>query len=85
MSMTDPIADFLTRIRNAHLSKHDRLDVPRTGQAAVLLGDGMPVDPGRGAVDRVPGRVDGPHPQRLPVEVERRHVPPARLLGLGRA
>lgn len=28
MSMTDPIADFLTRIRNAHLAKHDRLDVP---------------------------------------------------------
>jgi small subunit ribosomal protein S8 len=28
MSMTDPIADVLTRIRNAHLAKHDRLDVP---------------------------------------------------------
>jgi small subunit ribosomal protein S8 len=28
MSMTDPIADLLTRIRNAHMSKHDRLDVP---------------------------------------------------------
>lgn len=28
MSMTDPISDLLTRIRNAHLSKHDRLDVP---------------------------------------------------------
>ena len=28
MSMTDPIADFLTRIRNAMLSKHDRLDIP---------------------------------------------------------
>lgn len=28
MSMTDPIADLLTRIRNAHLAKHDRLDVP---------------------------------------------------------
>jgi small subunit ribosomal protein S8 len=28
MSMTDPIADLLTRIRNAILSKHDRLDVP---------------------------------------------------------
>ena len=28
MSMTDPIADFLTRIRNAHMAKHDRLDVP---------------------------------------------------------
>ena len=28
MSMTDPIADLLTRIRNAHLAKHDRLRVP---------------------------------------------------------
>ena len=28
MSANDPIADFLTRIRNAHLAKHDRLDVP---------------------------------------------------------
>jgi small subunit ribosomal protein S8 len=28
MNMTDPIADFLTRIRNAILAKHDRVDVP---------------------------------------------------------
>jgi small subunit ribosomal protein S8 len=28
MSMTDPIADLLSRNRNAHLAKHDRLDVP---------------------------------------------------------
>lgn len=28
MSMIDPIADLLTRVRNAHLAKHDRLDVP---------------------------------------------------------
>ncbi len=28
MSMTDPIADLLARIRNAHTAKHDRLDVP---------------------------------------------------------
>jgi len=28
MSMTDPIADLLTQIRNAFLAKHDRLDVP---------------------------------------------------------
>jgi small subunit ribosomal protein S8 len=26
--MTDPISDLLSRIRNAHLAKHDRLDVP---------------------------------------------------------
>jgi small subunit ribosomal protein S8 len=30
MSMTDPIADFLTRMRNALLAKHDRLDVPHS-------------------------------------------------------
>ena len=28
MTMTDPIADLLTRIRNAHISKHDRLTSP---------------------------------------------------------
>lgn len=28
MSMTDPIADLLTRIRNALVARHDRVDVP---------------------------------------------------------
>lgn len=28
MSMTDPIADMLTRIRNAGMAKHQKLDVP---------------------------------------------------------
>ncbi|CAM2803555.1 30S ribosomal protein S8 [Fructilactobacillus fructivorans] len=28
MSMTDPIADFLTRIRNANMARHDSVDVP---------------------------------------------------------
>ena len=28
MSMTDPISDFLTRIRNAAKSKHKRVDIP---------------------------------------------------------
>lgn len=28
MNLTDPVADFLTRIRNAHRSKHQKLDVP---------------------------------------------------------
>ena len=28
MSMNDPLADLLTRIRNAHQAKHDRVDVP---------------------------------------------------------
>lgn len=28
MTMTDPIADFLTRIRNANMVYHDKVDVP---------------------------------------------------------
>ncbi|EFK79818.1 30S ribosomal protein S8 [Ligilactobacillus salivarius] len=28
MVMTDPIADFLTRIRNANIAKHESLEVP---------------------------------------------------------
>lgn len=28
MSMTDPISDYLTRIRNACLAKHSKVDVP---------------------------------------------------------
>ena len=28
MSMTDPIADMLTRIRNANIGKHESLDIP---------------------------------------------------------
>ncbi|MFD1465958.1 30S ribosomal protein S8 [Lapidilactobacillus mulanensis] len=28
MVMTDPIADYLTRIRNANMVRHDALDVP---------------------------------------------------------
>lgn len=28
MNMTDPVADLLTRIRNALIAKHDRLEVP---------------------------------------------------------
>ena len=29
--MTDPIADMLTRIRNANLAVHDKVDIPASG------------------------------------------------------
>ena len=39
--MTDPIADMLTRIRNANTAKHDTVDVPaskiKTEIARILL------------------------------------------------
>ncbi len=42
MSMTDPIADLLTRIRNAYRVRHDRLDVPASrlkGEVCQILKD----------------------------------------------
>ena len=44
MSMSDPIADMLTRIRNANTAKHDTVDVPSSKMkkaiADILVGEG---------------------------------------------
>ena len=44
MSMSDPIADMLTRIRNANTAKHDTVDVPSSKMklaiANILLDEG---------------------------------------------
>ena len=44
MSMSDPIADMLTRIRNANTAKHDTVDVPASKMklaiADILLNEG---------------------------------------------
>lgn len=44
MSMSDPIADMLTRIRNANAAKHDTVDVPSSKMklaiANILLDEG---------------------------------------------
>ena len=44
MSMSDPIADMLTRIRNANTAKHDTVDVPaskmKTAIADILVDEG---------------------------------------------
>ncbi|MBQ2633065.1 MAG: 30S ribosomal protein S8 [Oscillospiraceae bacterium] len=44
MQITDPIADMLTRIRNAGMARHDTVDVPaskmKTSIAKVLLSEG---------------------------------------------
>ena len=44
MSMSDPIADMLTRIRNANAAKHDTVDVPaskmKTAIAEILFKEG---------------------------------------------
>ena len=44
MTMSDPIADMLTRIRNANTAKHDTVDVPASKMklaiAQILLEEG---------------------------------------------
>ena len=37
MSVTDPVADLLTRIRNACRAKHRRLDVPASSLKSAIL------------------------------------------------
>ena len=37
MSMNDPIADFLTRIRNAHMAKKHSVDIPSSNLKIRLL------------------------------------------------
>ena len=45
MAMSDPIADMLTRIRNANTAKHDTVDVPSSKMklaiAQILLDEGL--------------------------------------------
>ena len=65
MTMTDPIADMLTRIRNANVAMHDEVRMPCSRQKVALakileqegyiagLRDGAGTDrAGRGADDR---------------------------------
>ncbi|MQN00424.1 MAG: 30S ribosomal protein S8 [Lachnospiraceae bacterium] len=44
MTMTDPIADMLTRIRNANTAKHDTVDIPaskmKVAIADILVDEG---------------------------------------------
>jgi len=44
MTMSDPIADMLTRIRNANIAKHDTVDIPaskmKVAIADILLKEG---------------------------------------------
>jgi len=54
MVMTDPIADFLTRIRNANQAKHEVLEVPasniKKGIAEILKREGFVKDDKQGII-----------------------------------
>ena len=52
MSMTDPIADFLTRVRNAIHAAHETVDVP----ASKLKGELARILDEQGYIDSFVGR-----------------------------
>lgn len=62
MTMTDPIADMLTRIRNANMVRHASVDIPASNVkkrlAEILLGEGFikgfdVIDDGKQGIIRV--------------------------------
>lgn len=60
MTMTDPIADMLTRIRNANVAMHDTVKMPssklKEALAAVLLSEGYIADYRASTASERPGR-----------------------------
>ena len=83
MTMTDPIADMLTRIRNANMAMHDTVKMPssklKESLATVLEREGYiagyevaPADPGPGKVLEITLKYLGPqaHHRRLEACVE---------------
>lgn len=64
MAVTDPIADMLTRIRNAHMARHRAVEVPasktKTEIARVLKEEGYIAD-----IEQVSGEESAPAQLRL--------------------
>jgi small subunit ribosomal protein S8 len=67
MTMTDPIADFLTRIRNALMAKHESTDIPASKlkwrlaeilQAEGYIAGATLIDEGRHKVIRISLKYD---------------------------
>ncbi len=60
MTMTDPVADMLTRIRNANIAMHDGVKMPSSKQkvalAEMLKGEGYIVDYSVTDSDKGPGQ-----------------------------
>ena len=59
MHITDPIADMLTRIRNANSAKHDTVDIPASNMkkaiAQILVDEGVTLKYGEGKSQVITG------------------------------
>ena len=74
MQITDPIADMLTRIRNANNAKHDTVDVPASNMkksiAQILLDEGyiknfQLIDDGTQGVIRISLKYNQPNKEKV--------------------
>lgn len=88
MTMSDPIADMLTRIRNANTAKHDTVDVPSSKMklaiADILVDEGYiekyeMVDNGSFKDIRIFMKYTGPKKDRIITGIKRISKPGLRI------
>jgi len=88
MHITDPIADMLTRIRNANDAKHDTVDVPASNMkksiAQILLDEGyiksyQLIDDGTQGVIRITLKYNQPNKEKVITGLRRVSKPGLRM------
>ena len=88
MHITDPIADMLTRIRNANNVKHDTVDVPASNMkksiAQILLDEGyiknyQLIDDGTQGVIRIALKYNQPNKEKVITGLRRVSKPGLRV------
>ena len=88
MHITDPIADMLTRIRNANNAKHDTVDVPASNMkksiAQILLDEGYVknyqlIDDGTQGIIRITLKYNQPNKEKVITGLRRVSKPGLRV------
>ena len=88
MHITDPIADMLTRIRNANSAKHDTVDVPASNMkksiAQILLDEGyiknyQLIDDGTQGIIRITLKYNQPNKEKAITGLRRVSKPGLRV------
>ena len=88
MQITDPIADMLTRIRNANSAKHDTVDVPASNMkksiAQILLDEGyiknyQLIDDGTQGIIRITLKYAQPNKEKVITGLRRVSKPGLRV------
>ena len=88
MHITDPIADMLTRIRNANSAKHDTVDVPASNMkksiAQILLDEGyiknyQLIDDGTQGIIRITLKYNQPNKEKVITGLRRVSKPGLRM------